>query len=136
MNLGRYLAVLRTPGVARVALFATTGRLPFAIVPLSVVLLMREEGYQYGQIGLVVGAEALAVGVTAGFVGRLVDRVGRRQVILVTGAVTALFLCAEAVGNPLRCARLAADRTGGAPRRDHPTHLRLDARAVVPAGAR
>ena len=38
------------------ALFATTGRLPFAIVPLSVVLLMREEGYQYGQIGAVVGA--------------------------------------------------------------------------------
>ena len=98
MNLGRYVAVLRTPGVARVALFAATGRLPFAIVPLSVVLLMREEGYHYGQIGAVVGAEALAVGVTAGFVGRLVDRVGRRQVILVTGAITSLVLCGEAIG--------------------------------------
>lgn len=98
MKLRRYLEVLRTPGVARVALFATTGRLPFAIVPLSVVLLMREEGYQYAQIGIVVGAEALAVGVTAGFVGRLVDRIGRRQVILVMGAVTTLVLCAVAVG--------------------------------------
>ncbi|HMJ95850.1 MAG TPA: MFS transporter [Thermoleophilaceae bacterium] len=98
MKLGRYLAVLRTPGVARVALFATTGRLPFAIVPLSIVLLMREEGYHYGQIGAVVGAEALAVGVTAGFVGRLVDRVGRPQVILVTGGVTSLVLCGEAIG--------------------------------------
>jgi MFS family permease len=98
MKLGRYLAVLRTPGVARVALFAATSRLPFAIVPLSVVLLMREEGYQYGQIGAVVGAEALAVGVTAGFVGRLVDRVGRRPVILVMGAATTLVLCAEAIG--------------------------------------
>ena len=98
MKLGRYLAVLRTPGVARVALFAATSRLPFAIVPLSVVLLMREEGYQYGQIGAVVGAEALAVGVTAGFVGRLVDRVGRRPVILVMGAATTLLLCAEAIG--------------------------------------
>jgi MFS family permease len=97
MNLGRYLEVLRTPGVARVAAFATIGRLPFAIVPLSIVLLMREEGYHYGQIGAVVGAEALAVGVTAGFVGRLVDRIGRRTVILVTGAVTALALCAETV---------------------------------------
>jgi len=98
MKLGRYLAVLRTPGVARVALFAATSRLPFAIVPLSVVLLMREEGYQYGQIGAVVGAEALAVGVTAGFVGRLVDRVGRRPVILVMGATTTLVLCAEGIG--------------------------------------
>lgn len=95
MNLRRYLDVLRVPGVARVALFATTGRLPFAIVPLSIVLLMREEGYHYGQIGAVVGAESLAVGITAGFVGRLVDRVGRRQVILVMGATTTLFLCAE-----------------------------------------
>jgi MFS family permease len=95
MNLSRYLEVLRAPGVARVAVFATTGRLPFAIVPLSIVLLMRQEGYEYGQIGAVVGAEALAVGVTAGFVGRLVDRVGRRRVILVTGTTTTLFVCAE-----------------------------------------
>jgi MFS family permease len=89
--------VVRTPGVARLAAFATTGRLPFAIVPLSIVLLMREEAYDYGKIGAVVGAEALAVGVTAGFVGRLVDRVGRRQVILVTGAVTTLALTAETI---------------------------------------
>jgi hypothetical protein len=41
VKLGRYLEVLRTPGVARVALFATTGRLPFAIVPLSIVLRSR-----------------------------------------------------------------------------------------------
>jgi MFS family permease len=97
MNLGRYLEVLRTRGVARVAAFATMGRLPFAIVPLSIVLLMREEGYHYGQIGAVVGAEALVVGVTAGFVGRLVDRIGRRRVILVTGATTTLFVFAETV---------------------------------------
>lgn len=56
MNLGRYLEVLRAPGVARVAVFATMGRLPFAIVPLSILLLMREEGYQYAQIGAVAGA--------------------------------------------------------------------------------
>jgi MFS family permease len=95
MNLRRYMEVLRTPGVARLAVFSTLGRLPFAIVPLSIVLLMREEAYDYGQIGAVVGAEALAVGVTAAFVGRLVDTVGRRRVILVTGAFTVLFLCAE-----------------------------------------
>ena len=92
MKLSRYLDLLRRPGVARVALFATVGRLPFAIVPLSIVLLMREEGYEYGEIGAVVGAEGLAIGITAGFVGRLVDRVGRRRVILSTGAVCAVAL--------------------------------------------
>ena len=97
MGLGRYLEVLRTPGVSRVVVFTATGRLPFAIVPLSIVLLMREEAYDYGEIGVVVGAEALAVGLTAAFVGRLVDRVGMSRVVLATGAVTTVALCAETV---------------------------------------
>jgi len=96
MRLRRYLEVLRMPGVARVVLFATIGRFPFAIVPLSIVLLMREEGYHYGQIGAAIGAEGIAIGLTAGFVGRLVDRAGRRRVILVTGAVSAVALSAWA----------------------------------------
>ena len=97
MGLGRYLQVLRTPGVGRLIGFTATGRLPFAIVPLSIVLLMREEGYDYGAIGVVVGAEALAVGLTAAFVGRLVDRVGMSRVVLATGGVTALALTAETI---------------------------------------
>jgi MFS family permease len=97
MGLGLYLQVLRTPGVARLVGFTATGRLPFAIVPLSIVLLMREEGYDYGEIGVVVGAEALAVGLTAALVGRLVDRVGMSRVVLATGVVTALALTAETI---------------------------------------
>jgi MFS family permease len=97
MRLRRYLEVLRMPGVARVVLFATIGRFPFAIVPLSIVLLMREEGYHYGQIGAAVGAEGIAIGLTAGFVGRFVDRAGRRRVILLTGAVCAVALSSWAV---------------------------------------
>lgn len=93
VKLSRYLEVLRLPGVARVVLFATTGRLPFGILPLSIVLLMREEGYHYGEIGVVLGAEGVAIGLTAGFIGRLVDRVGRRRVILVTGAICVVALC-------------------------------------------
>jgi MFS family permease len=97
MRLSRYLEVLRTPGVARLVGFTATGRLPFSIVPLSIVLLMRHEGYDYGEIGVVVGAEALAVGLTAALVGRLVDRVGMSRVVLTTGAVTAVALSAETI---------------------------------------
>ena len=78
VNLSRYLDVLRAPGVARVVVFALIGRLPFGTLPLSIVLLMRHEHYDYGQIGAVLATEALAVGVTAVFVGRLVDRIGQR----------------------------------------------------------
>ena len=97
MKLSRYLDVLRQPGVARVALFATIGRLPFAIVPLSVLLLMREEGYHYGEVGAVVGAEGVAIGLTAALLGRLVDRVGRRRVILSTGALCSTALATQTV---------------------------------------
>ena len=97
MNLRRYLDVLRAPGVARVVVFALIGRLPFGTLPLSIVLLMRHEGYDYGQIGAVAATEALAVGFTAVFTGRLVDRIGHARVLITTGAITALAICAESL---------------------------------------
>src|SRR6266511_5762740 len=65
VNLSRYLDVLRTPGVARLALFTLIGRLPFAIVGLSIVLLMRRGGYGYGEIGAVLAGESVAIALTA-----------------------------------------------------------------------
>jgi len=96
VNLRRYLEVLRAPGVARVAVFALLGRLPFGTLPLSMVLLMRHEHYDYGQIGAVLATEALAVGLTAVFVGRLVDRIGHARVLLTTGAITGVAICFQA----------------------------------------
>jgi MFS family permease len=97
VNLRRYLDVLRAPGVARVVVPALIGRLPFGTLTLSIVLLMRHEGYDYGQIGAVAATEALAVGFTAVFTGRLVDRIGHARVLLTTGAITALAICAESL---------------------------------------
>jgi MFS family permease len=95
VKLSRYLDVLRAPGVARVVTFALIGRLPFGTLPLSMVLLMRHEHYEYGQVGAVVATEALAVGVTAVFVGRLVDRVGHARVLITTGTITATAICVQ-----------------------------------------
>jgi MFS family permease len=95
VNLRRYVDVLRAPGVSRLALFTLIGRLPFAIVGLSIVFLMRREAYSYGEIGAVLAGEGVAIALTAGFVGRLADRTGRARVILACGGVTALALAAE-----------------------------------------
>jgi len=94
VNLSRYLDVLRAPGVARLAVFTFVGRLPFAIVGLSMILLMRREAYSYGEIGTVLAAESIAIALTAGPLGRLVDRVGQTRVILTCGCVTSLALAA------------------------------------------
>jgi MFS family permease len=95
VNLRRYLDVLRAPGVARVVVFALLGRLPFGTLPLSMVLLMRHEHYPYGQIGAVVATEALAVGVTAVFMGRLVDQIGHARVLITAGTITSVAVCVQ-----------------------------------------
>jgi len=97
VNLSRYLEVLRSPGVARVAVFAMIGRLPFGTLPLSILLLMRKEHYDYGQIGAVLAAEALAVAATAVFAGRLIDRLGQAPVLLTTGAITGVTISIQAL---------------------------------------
>jgi len=81
--------------VGRLAAFALLARMPFGVLPLSIVLLMRREDYDYGAIGAVLGAEALAVGLTAVFVGRLVDRMGQTPVLLTTAAITAVAIVTE-----------------------------------------
>jgi MFS family permease len=96
LNFRRYLEVLRTPGVARLALFTLMGRLPFGTLQLSLVLLMRREDYAYGEIGAVLAAEGLAIAAVAVFVARLVDRLGHAPVLLTTGSATAVAICAQA----------------------------------------
>ena len=81
--------------MGRLAAFALLARMPFGVLPLSIVLLMRREDYDYGAIGAVLGAEALAVGLTAVFVGRLVDRMGQTPVLLTTAAITAVAIVTE-----------------------------------------
>jgi MFS family permease len=92
----RYIEVLRMPGVARVVVFALLGRLPFGTLPLSILLLMREEDYGYGQIGAVLAAESLAVAATAVVAGRLIDRLGQTPVLLVTGSIVGVTICVQA----------------------------------------
>jgi MFS family permease len=95
VNLRRYLDVLRAPGVARLALCTFLGRLPYGIVGLSMILLMRREAYSYGEIGAVLAAESVAIALTAGLLGRLVDRIGQTRVILTCGCITSLALAAD-----------------------------------------
>ena len=94
VKLNRYLDVLRTPGVGRLALFTFVGRFPFAIVGLSLILLMRREGYGYGDIGVVSAGEGLAIALTGAILGRLADRKGRSRVIMVCGVATTVALTA------------------------------------------
>jgi len=113
----RYLDVIRTPGAARLLVAGVAARLPYGMSVLALLLLLRGEGFGYGEAGLVVGGQALAVAVTAPFLGRLVDRLGPTRVLLATAALSAVAwpgLTAAALGGAGLVAVLALSLLAGA----------------------
>ena len=57
-------------------------RMPVAMLPLTLVLVVRDAGGSYAEAGAVVAAYTTAVAVTQPLVSRLVDRGGQRGVLL------------------------------------------------------
>jgi MFS family permease len=92
MALGRYLDLLRAPGVAPLVAASTLGRLPYGMNVLALILLLRSEGFDYAEVGIVTGAAGLAIGVTAPLLGRVVDRLGQTRVLATTAV---LYLSAD-----------------------------------------
>jgi MFS family permease len=58
---------------------------------LALILLLRKEGFDHAEVGIVTGAAGLAIGVAGPVVGRLVDRLGQTRVLVPTavGCLTA-----------------------------------------------
>ena len=95
---GRYRALLATPHARRLIASGLLARLPMGMVPLALLLVVRDAGGGYAAAGIVSGAYLVAVGLGAPVAGRLVDRRGQTR-ILVTRAVLnpALLLTAAAL---------------------------------------
>lgn len=79
-------------------------RLPYAIVPLATLLLLRSVTGSYGFAGAAAGAQSLAIGAGGVLLGRLAERFDLRRI-----GATAAALNAAAIG-----ALLAATQTGRA----------------------
>src|ERR1700684_471806 len=99
--LERYRSVLSAPGCARVFGTALIGRLPQGMLSLAILLLVRSKTGSYAAAGIAVGAYAFATAAGAPFLGRLVDRFGRRRVLAPSAiaqgvALTGLVLAADA----------------------------------------
>ncbi|HEY2319225.1 MAG TPA: MFS transporter [Solirubrobacteraceae bacterium] len=90
----RYRSVLAAPGCARVFATALIGRLPQGMTSLAVLLLVRSHTGSYAVAGVAVGAYAFATAAAAPWLGRLVDRFGRRRVLVPASVLQALALVA------------------------------------------
>lgn len=114
--LSPYADILRVPGTRAFVSAGFVGRLQMAMMGLGTVLLVRQATGSYGVAGAVGATIAIANAIGAPQVGRLVDRVGQRRVLLpvmaahVTGV--ACLLAAAALDAPTAVYFLAAFLTG------------------------
>jgi MFS family permease len=88
-----YLTVWRLPSAPVLLLAGFAGRLPSAMVPLALLLVVQQQTGSYAVAGLASAALGIAMAVVAPMLGRLADRRGPRRVLL-----TAILLASAATG--------------------------------------
>src|SRR4051812_4988003 len=91
-----YGEILKTPGVARIYLASIVGRLPLGALGLLLILRTREMTGSYAAGGAVAAAFAIATGVAAPLLGRLVDRRGQAPVLVPSALASGVLLGAFA----------------------------------------
>lgn len=93
-----YRAVFRTPGTAAFAAAGFVMRVPIAVYPIGLVLIMSARSGHYGFAGVLSGVYVLANGAGNPALARLSDRYGQRRLLVPAtlvhvAAVAALAVC-------------------------------------------
>jgi MFS family permease len=87
-----YLSVWRLPSAPVLLVAGFAGRLPSAMVPLALLLMVQQRTGSYAVAGLAAATYGVAMAVTAPVLGRLADRRTPRPVLLAQAAVYPLLL--------------------------------------------
>jgi MFS family permease len=112
-----YLGVWRLPSAPVLLLAGFAGRLPSAMVPLALLLMVQQQTGSYAVAGLASATHGIAMAVTAPLLGRLADRRGSRRVLLTQAAAYPLLLAllvAAVLGGASTELVLAASAAAGA----------------------
>ena len=90
--LEKYVAFVRQPDVARLLLVALLSRMPVGMGGFALLMFLRDQLGNYTLAGTAVGVQLVALAAAAPVMGRLIDRVGGRIPLIVTGTVQPLAL--------------------------------------------
>lgn len=88
----KYVAFVRQRDVARILAVALVTRMPIGMVGFSMMMFLREALGDFARAGAAVGINFLALAIAAPVQGRLIDRIGPRPLLLVTGLVQPVAL--------------------------------------------
>jgi MFS family permease len=112
-----YLQLLRTRGAWTFLLPAFAARQPFAMLTISIVLLVQHTTGSYGAAGAAAAVTGVSMALFAPYTGRLADRYGQRSVLLpgvLLHTLSGLTLTALALADAPLWALLAAAVPTGA----------------------
>jgi MFS family permease len=87
-----YLAVWRLPSAPLLLLAGFAGRMPSAMVPLALLLMVQQQTGSYAVAGAVSATSGIAAAVTAPLLGRLADERGPRRILLTQAAAYPVLL--------------------------------------------
>jgi MFS family permease len=98
--LAPYRSVLSTPGALSFCVAGLVSRLPMSTVGLGIVLLVSQRTGSYGQAGILSACYMVAAAVSSPLIGRLIDRLGQRRVVLpatigFAGGIVAMMAAVE-----------------------------------------
>ncbi|MFM2397976.1 MAG: hypothetical protein RL341_133 [Pseudomonadota bacterium] len=85
--LNQYRSFFALPDVTRIVLISIIARLPLGMMSFAMLMFLREVLGSFALAGSVVGVYFIAMAVTAPIQGRLIDRVGPRLPLAVTGII-------------------------------------------------
>src|SRR4051812_33592824 len=88
----KYAEFVRQPGVARLLVVALLSRMPIGMTGFAMLMFLRQSLGDFALAGSAVGITFISMAIAAPIQGRLIDRLGPKPLLLVTGTVQPLAL--------------------------------------------